>query len=94
LYASLTQAEAAGKLGCSIRTVQIACRQYDFQWPRGRRRQKLTEDQARSIFSERARGVKASVLADQYGVSDQMVYQIVRKKSWQNATRHVFTSTL
>ena len=95
LYASLTQAEAAGKLGCSIRTVQIACRQYDFQWPRGRRRtKKLTEDQARSIFSERARGEKASVLADRYGVSDQMVRQIVRKKSWQNATRHVFTSTL
>ena len=62
LYASLTQAEAAGKLGCSISTVQIACRKYDFQWPRGPWTTKLlTEEQARSIFSERERGVKVPV---------------------------------
>jgi hypothetical protein len=90
-YDSLTQAEAAGNHGCSIRTLHRACVQYGVQLSRVK---KLTEEGARSIFIERAQGVKRREIAERHGISEKLVLLIANKQAWQGATRHVFTSTL
>lgn len=89
----LTQSEAAGQIGCSLRTLVRACRNFQIQWPH-KFSYKFTEEDARCIFKEGAQGGNPQEIADQYGISSTTVWNIWRKKTWRHATRHVFKSTL
>jgi hypothetical protein len=47
---------------------------------------KLTEAEVRAIRSARAAGVERQVLAEQYGLNESTVYNIVTRRSWKHVT--------
>lgn len=56
----------------------------DVEEPKEKRGQKITEEQAKDIYVQRHMGVPVSSLANEYGITERMVYYILDGTYWSN----------